>query len=107
MPMVNMKHSREEAEKYVEPEVGDEPQYPYGLCINLHADELAKLGITSLPAVGTEMTLMARVFVKSTSAYQSQGGESNTSMDLQITDMELGSANTSSSAAEALYGNNA
>ena len=105
MAMVNMKHSREEASKYTEPaEVGDEPQYPYGLCISLHEDELEKLGITSLPAVGTEMALMAKVYVKSTSSYQTQEGGSNMSVDLQITYMEIGAASTQSAAATALYG---
>ena len=105
MAMVNMKHSPEEASKYTElADVGDEPKYPYGLCLSLHEDELEKLGITSLPALGTQMTLTARVYVKSTSAYQSQDGGSNTTMDLQITDMELGAAAGQTDAAAALYG---
>ncbi len=104
MSMVNMKHSREEAKEYTEASAMDEPQYPYGLCINLHDDELQKLGITSLPKVGSEMTITAKVFVKSTSAYNTQKGESEMSVDLQITDMEISPAQSSSSQASMLYG---
>jgi hypothetical protein len=102
--MINMKHSKDEAKQYTEASPMDEPQYPYGLCLSLHDDELKKLGITSLPAVGAEMTINAKVFVKSTSAYNTQKGESEMSMDLQITDMEISAAQEKSSAASMLYG---
>jgi hypothetical protein len=102
--MVNMKQSKEESREYSQPVEMDEPEYPYGLCIHLHDDSLEKLGITSLPKVGSEMTITAKVFVKSTSAYNTQKGESEMSMDLQITDMEISPAQSSSSQASMLYG---
>ena len=107
MALINMKHSREEAEKYVEAEVGDEPKYPYGLCLSLHADELEKLGITALPTVGSEMMLTAKVFVKSASSYQTQEGTDDKSISLQITDMELSGAPKQAQAATMLYGGDA
>jgi hypothetical protein len=107
--MVNMQMSVEEArEDYgVAPaDDGDLPKYPYGLTISLDDESLAKLGITSLPAVGTAMTLTARVEVCSTSQYQDRKGESESSLSLQITDMEVSAASDSQpqSAASMLYG---
>lgn len=106
MAMINMKHSRSEAEKYVESEVDDEPKYPYGLCIQLHKDELEKLGLTTLPKVGAEMKIMAMAYVKSTSAYETQGEGKDMSVSLQITDMEIQSNQNerNNEAASMLYG---
>lgn len=105
MPMVNLKMSREERKEYAEVTAMDEPQYPYGLCVDLDDDTLAKLGITSLPAVGTAIQFTARAVVKSTSSNQYEGSEPESRMSLQITDMEVGDASrTSSDSATALYG---
>jgi hypothetical protein len=90
MAMINMKKSPEREEMPGEIEY-EEPMYPYGLCLHLSQDEMEKLGITALPAVGSEMTVTAKVFVKGTSAYETQGGK-DMSMDLQITDMEISAA---------------
>lgn len=89
MAMINMKREPEREEMPGEIE-GDEPQYPYGLCISLEQDDLEKLGITALPKVGVEMTVTARAYVKSTSAYDTQGEGKRMSVSLQITDLELG-----------------
>jgi hypothetical protein len=109
MALVNMEMSVEEAreESCVAPsDEGDLPKYPYGLTISLDDESLAKVGITSLPSVGTKMTLTARVEVCGTSQYQDRKGESDTSLSLQITDMELSGADESGSqdAATLLYG---
>lgn len=106
MALVNMKMSADEAKEYNSPEVsmGDAPQYPYGLCIRLDDDALEKLGMTALPAIGTEMMVMAKVVVKSTSAYSRQGGEDHKDVELQITDLEIGAVSASKDAAGALYG---
>lgn len=105
MAMISMKQEAEREEMPGEIEY-DEPMYPYGLCLHLGQEQLEKLGITALPAVGTEMTITAKVFVKGTSAYETQGGK-DMSMDLQITDMELGAsenAPTAERSATLLYG---
>lgn len=78
------------------------PKYPYGLSINLDDETLAKLGITTLPAVGAVMQLTASVEVTSTSQYERQD-EKEININLQITAMELGGA-PSPSAATVLYG---
>lgn len=105
MALVSMKMSREEAKEYNTIETSDDgPRYPYGLRIDLNDDSLEKLGITALPKVGTEMTITAKVMVTSVSAYDSQGGEAEQSVGLQITDMEIGAGKTQSDAATSLYG---
>jgi hypothetical protein len=102
MAMINMKQAPEREEKPGEVEM-DEPKYPYGLCINLDKDQLDKLGITALPQVGATMMITAKAYVKSTSAYETQGGK-DMSIGLQITDMEIGAAKTQSDQASMLYG---
>lgn len=87
--MINMKRSSE-GESSKELAEYEEPEYPYGLCLHLGMDELEKLGITQLPEVGAQMMISAKAFVKSTSAYETQGDGKTMSVDLQITDMELG-----------------
>lgn len=106
MSMTNMKMSASEAKEYSGDAAvaSDAPEYPHGLCIRLDDDALEKLGITALPAIGTEMMVTAKVIVKSTSAYSRQGGEDHKDVELQITDLELGQMSASSDAATALYG---
>lgn len=102
--MVNMKMSREEATEQMEPKADDAPQYPWGLCLDLDDDALAKLGITGdLPPVGTQLSVQALVTVTRTGAYQTQGQEKESSLGLQITDMEIGPAPETSAAAKSLY----
>jgi hypothetical protein len=105
MPLINMKSKPEVEEMPGQVEL-DEPSYPYGLCIRLGKDELEKLGVTALPKVGSEMMISAKVFVKSVSSYQTQGAGNDTSMELQITDMEIGQTEkaTNEDRATALYG---
>jgi hypothetical protein len=105
MAMISMKQEAEREEMPGEIEY-DEPMYPYGLCLSLEQDQMEKLGITALPSVGTEMTITAKVFVKGTSAYETQGGK-DMSMQLQITDMEIGASDkapTAERSATLLYG---
>ena len=106
MALVNMKSKAEKNECSPAEEAGDQPQYPYGLCINLDKDSLEKLGITSLPKVGTEMTINAKAVVKSVSAYDTQGEGQDMNASIQITDMEIsGSDNADNSKrADMLYG---
>lgn len=71
---------------------GDKPAYPYGTRICLDDSSLKKLGISNLPPVGTKMTVKAIVEVCSTSEYDSVDGGARMSLDLQVTDIELGKA---------------
>jgi len=106
MKLVNME--RTEAEKQAAEERWDAetergPDYPYGLCLNLGSDEMEKLGIKDLPAVGAEMNLTAVVKVSSVSSYDSEGGNGSKSVSLQITQMGLDDGK-GESAAQKLYG---
>lgn len=90
--MVSMKLSKKEAGEYTgatPADPGDGPAYPYGLCIYLDTETLAKLGYTEPPAVGSELKLVANVTVTSTGVDQQQDGDKRSRCDLQITDMEL------------------
>lgn len=55
--MVDMKRTEADAQSGAMsmPVDSDGGQYPYGLQINLEEDDLDKLGIADLPAVGTEI----------------------------------------------------
>lgn len=105
MAMINMKQEPEVEEMPGTVEM-DDPLYPYGLCISLEADQLEKLGITALPKVGSTMMITAKAYVKSTSAYETQGGK-DMSVSLQITDMEITGqtdGQRQQTAADGLYG---
>lgn len=94
--MISMKLTAAEAKADTmlgDPSDDDLPKYPYGLTICLCDDDLAKLGITELPKVGSVMQLTALVEVCSVSQYENQDGADN-SLSLQITDMELAASNS-------------
>ena len=87
MAMVSMKMQPEVEEMPGQAEM-DEPSYPEGLCIKLEADQLKALGLTVAPRIGTEMTITARVYVKSASETKTFEGVEPMA-ELQITDMEI------------------
>lgn len=101
--MINMKMSKEEAQEETAPTAADAPEYPYGLSISLDEESMAKLGITELPKVGTQMQITAMVTVCGTSQYSTQGGEDEKNLSLQITDMEISGAPRPATAS-VLYG---
>ena len=103
MAMVNMKRDESERKESEALEY-EEPAYPYGLCISLGKDELEKLGMTSLPAVGTEVMVMAKGFIKSASSSEYQGEGKHMDVQVQLTDVQVGAAPASTNAADALYG---
>ncbi len=99
--LINMQSSAEEAKEYVQPSAEDAPKYPWGLCVTLDDDSLEKLGVSSLPAVGTEVTIMAKAIVTAARENATQGGESEASVDLQITDMRVDGMDAGGAEAEA------
>ena len=106
MNLTSMKTTPAEAKEEAKEMIGDastQPQYPYGLSISIDDEMMTKLGIKDLPAVGTEMMLMAKCEVCSTSAYDTQTNGPEINFSLQITDMALESPN-GPSIAERLYG---
>jgi hypothetical protein len=87
--LINMQMSAEEAQEETQPKPADAPKYPWGLCIDLDDETIEKLGLSKLPDAGTEVHLVAKAVVSSTSQYDTQGGETESRMSLQITDMAI------------------
>lgn len=72
----------------------DSPEYPYGLSISLDNEGLEKLGMTTLPKVGAKLTIEALGVVTSVSSNESQQGEPNRRVEIQLQKLgvEKGSA---------------
>jgi hypothetical protein len=114
MALIDMQLDRKEAQEEVGASLRSDnlPKYPYGLCIYLDDETLEKLGLTQLPKVGTTLQLMAMVKVTGTRSHEIQtekeSGEpeenTSSSVDMQITAMELSAGQTQQSAASMLYG---
>lgn len=87
--IVNMQRTEAEkakAEEACKAMPCDGPDYPWGLCLNLGKDELAKLGITELPKVGDEFHIYGVACVTRVSQSASQDtGEDSKSVELQVT----------------------
>lgn len=107
--LVNMKIDPEkEKAKYAEASSTlPQQRYPYGLCLHLDDEVVAKLGLSKLPEVGKPIMLVAKVDVSSVSSneYTTEGGkvETRESMSLQITDMMLAPVPDDDDTAKALY----
>lgn len=99
--MVNMKSSGTRVEGLMaQPE---EPEYPYGLCLTLNEEQIAKLGMY-LPAVGETVMVEAKASVRAVSMNDTVEGGKSRRVELQITDMELGKGDGEEpSAAKVLY----
>lgn len=108
MKLVDMKLPKAEPDKAVEASSvgGESPRYPYGLCLRLDADALAKLGLgKALPEVGAVMTISARAVVASVSQHESQDGGANQNVELQITGLAVGAEGADKpNPADKLYG---
>ena len=104
--LINMQNTPAEAQQMVNPSATEAPRYPWGLNICLNDDSLEKLGVKALPAVGTEVTIIAKATVAATRENATEGDGTHSSMDLQITDMQLDGLDKDlfGRAAEILYG---
>jgi hypothetical protein len=101
--MISTKMSPKEAKEYTSgPEPGDAPAYSYGTTLCLDDELLKRLGLSEPPAVGTVLSLSAKVVVTSTGVNQQQDGDKVARCDMQITDMEL--RGEGPDAANVLYG---
>lgn len=74
-------------ERYSTMSPGNGPDYPWGLCLNLGKDELDKLGIKDMPAVGDEFHVYCVCKVTRVSQSASEQGEDSKGVELQITSM--------------------
>lgn len=102
MPLINMQKQPEREEMPGQLEL-DEPMYPECLVFKLESDQLERLRMTTLPEIGTEMMVHAKVFVKAISSSDTFEGK-DMSVELQITDIELSGVDRSQYIASMLYG---
>lgn len=105
--LVSMKISAAGRKQLAEPSMigeKDGPRYPYGLSIELDDEALDKLGVKTLPKVGSVQTLVARVEVTSVSSNQGPDKQKRERVSLQITDCCLEPEAAAAKVEEALYG---
>lgn len=105
--MVNMKLEKKNTEEK-DTVLAEQPEYPYGLVIQLEDSCLDKLGIKELPEIGKVMTLQTKVKVTGVFENSSEDFDKENKhhrhVSLQITDMELSDIKEEKSNAEVLYG---
>lgn len=91
--MVDMAHTPEdikkEAEAYGVVPSGNANKYPYGLCISLGNDELEKLNLDCDCEAGDMIHLFAMAKVTSVSQRDTENGEVQKRLELQITHLGL------------------
>lgn len=89
-PLVSMKlpprDKTKEEKMYPSMAAGDDPEYPYGLCLNLDEKQLDQLGLKELPKVGSTIRLEAKAQITGVSENETQSG-SRRSLSIQITDL--------------------
>ena len=97
MAMVNLALTAQEAKDTYgspSPAVEDAPKYPYGLCIYLNEATLEKLGLSEMPAVGSVIDIVSKAKVTAISEREQQDGDTERTLDLQITDLDMGGERT-------------
>ncbi|BAM66435.1 hypothetical protein [Xanthomonas citri phage CP2] len=70
-----------------------EPDYPWGTRISLEEDQIAALGLKSMPAVGAPVGVEAVAMVIGVNEEQ-RDGKTFRRLELQITDLALAAAGT-------------
>ena len=103
MTLVSMKTNEDSGESQ---HIRSNP-YGYGLEIRLNEDQCEALGITTPPTPGSKVMIKAAtIVVEVRQTVEADGDDSgpDTYMCLQITDLELGAAESASGQATMLYG---
>lgn len=94
--MAEMKHmarSKQERKESMKPRNIDGDKYPYGLRVRLGHEEMAKLGMESMPKVGDKVHLESHAHVVSASENHHEGDEEpNRSVELELRHMAVGNA---------------
>ena len=88
MSLTSMKLSKRKAKREIA--IDDSgPRFPHGLTLHLNEDVLEKLGIDSLPEIGSEMIVVGVGVVESASQHKRQGSDDR-SVNIQLTDIDVG-----------------
>lgn len=103
--MKSMVISTEEKKEMASPSVVRETsKYPYGLKIHLDEDSYKKLGMQGTPTVGQKVMILAQAEICDVHSNKYEGDVAEISVSMQITDMDVKSAEKETSTAEKLYG---
>lgn len=103
MPLQSMKMTKEDRKMETPAMLSEKPEYPYGLCLRLDNATMKKLGMSSLPDVGSILMISAKAEVVSVSERDSAYGGEDRNCELQITEMNIEGA-SNDKAAKSLYG---
>lgn len=87
--MKSMKLSPKEATAEAMP-MPSKPEYPWGLCLRLNEETIAKLGLDKLPEVGKQVSIQAVGEVVSVSMNQYADQKQNRCLELQVTELGVG-----------------
>ena len=102
--MKSMKLTEEEMKEKVSPQPAlEREQYPYGLCIHLDDEMYKRLEVGDTPKVGDEFMILAKATVKEVRKEMNNQAD-DTSMTLQITDMDMKKEKEKKDTATELYG---
>jgi hypothetical protein len=102
MALINMKTSEDGANEAITPN-----PYGYGLELRLNEDQCEALGITTPPTPGSKVMIKAATIVTEVHQTVEMDGDDagpDVYMCLQITDLELGAAESANTQATMLYG---
>jgi hypothetical protein len=105
--MVSLKMTPKEAkaEGFGSPTDIKPPEYPWGTSLTLTNETAKELFPNGLPDVGTEFKISGTVRVKGKNENQQEGEDVRTSIDLQVTDLDVPNTVPKKDAAATLYPN--
>jgi hypothetical protein len=88
--LADMKRTKQEIKAEAkEWSTGEDREYGYGLCIRLEEEDMAKLGMKTLPQVGDTFVIEAVGRVESSYQSQSVSNKDDQAFSLQITHLSL------------------
>lgn len=103
--MVSLKMTPDEAkaEGFGKPEDIKPPEYPWGTSITITNESAKGLFPNGLPDVGTEFAISGTVRVKGKNEDEREGEKVRTSIELQVTDLDVPNTVPKKSAADTMY----
>jgi hypothetical protein len=105
--LTEMKRTAPELKEASAPVESKPSPYPWGLSLRLEEESLEKLGLSTLPKVGTEFIIVARACVTEVSEHEStesDGKRQSLGMQIEAMSLEKLASKDGPGAAEVLYG---